>query len=168
MRRYKIPLPRQYWVQFALMVLCIAAMFGGIFLMGSLSGWKELEDFSGEERRYFKLFLLFEAVVMAFEFFFAFRCGKIWNENERESARMLDYAGLKPGDWDHVWFSADQMYRALVMKKRDKYVLHVQRFFYREFAAKNEFGWEDVGGRVQYASLEAAQEALAAQYSFLF
>lgn len=114
-------------VVFVLAVL----LFANIFVTVGLTGKKELSDFTQQNWCHFALFLLAEVLLIILMAFFAIKAGRIINERDRQVEEYFEqfkYAGLKPGDYDHIWFDFSGDERAKIVKLGDVYYLYVESF----------------------------------------
>lgn len=69
------------------------------------------------------------------------------------------YSGIKPGDYDYVWFDFANIDRALILKQGDTFRLNAQEYDYCTG------DWKSVGTSI-YDNLEAIKEALFYEYDF--
>ena len=82
------------------------------------------------------------------------RCAEIAEQWEKSK-----YSGIKPGDYDYVWFDFANIDRALILKQGDTFRLNAQEYDYCTG------DWKSVGTSI-YDNLEAIKEALFYEYDF--
>lgn len=131
MKKGKLPLPPKYWVYlFAFGVLAVL-LFVNIFATDGLTGEKEFWDFSQQVWCYFVLFLLTEIVIALFMFLFGVKAGKLSANRQEQIEHYFEgfrYIGIKPGDYDYVWFDFSGTGRAKIAKLNDVFYLYVEAF----------------------------------------
>lgn len=156
-------LPKKYWVFFSIMIFFIILMFVNIFVCVYFTDSKEISDFSTSEIKIFIIFLLSELLCLIPMFFFAFKCGNMVREKtmlQRNNWYDAMYLGIKPGDYDFVWFDYDDEQRALVLKNGETYNLYVEKY-----NDKMET-WEAVNTVSYYDSLDNLKKSLYTDFEF--
>ena len=70
------------------------------------------------------------------------------------------YSGIKPGDYDYIWFDFSNMERALILQQGDQFMLYIQKY-------DDHTGiWGNSYGVSIYDSLDAVKRALYYEYEF--
>jgi hypothetical protein len=70
------------------------------------------------------------------------------------------YSGIKPGDYDYIWFDFSNMARALILKQDNQFKLYTQE------SDERTGNWENLSGVSVYDSLEAVKKALFYECDF--
>ena len=163
MKKKTFPLPKKYWVYlFAFGVLAVL-LFVNIFVTNGLTGEKEFWDFRQQDWCYFVLFLLTEIVIALFMFLFATKAGKLYMNKQKQIERYFEgfrYIGIKPGDYDYIWFDFSGTERAKIVKLNDVFYLYVEAF-----DPKTET-WNAVNSVSVFDSLEEVRKTLFYEFDF--
>ena len=153
----RFPFPKRYWVYLIVVLLCSVLLIGNIYLTDSWTGDKPFSEFSQYDWRLFFVFILEEIAIAGVLFLFAFLGSRINKKRNSEITAQLEkdkYSGIKPGDYDYVWFDFSNTERALILEQGNQFVLYVQD--YNEYTGN----WETIGNVSIYDSLVAVKKAL--------
>lgn len=164
MNNPKFPLPKKYWVYITILVVIGVLLFANIFRTDSWTGDKKFGEFVKQDWIAFGIFILEEVILVAIMMFVAFKGGRIVKANQKCIMEYYDrfkYQGIKPGDYDYVWFDFSGDERALITKNGDTYILHVQ-----SFDNESEL-WTAVNSTTILNSLEAVKKSLYFDFDFL-
>ena len=120
----RFPFPKKYWVY-----LCGTIVFGlllilNIYRTDSWTGDKPFSEFAPNDWNLFFIFILEEVLIFVLMILFAFLGGRISrrrNDKIIEQWNIDKYSGIKPGDYDYIWFDFDMTERALILKDGDTY-----------------------------------------------
>lgn len=129
----------------------------------SWTGDKPFSAFTGQDWRLFALFMAEEILIVGVMLLFGFLARRI---SKRQNAEMIarretdKLFGIKPGDYDAVWFDLTNRKRALILKQGDRVKLYVQKH------DEHTGSWEDIGGVRAYDDLETAKKALLSEFDF--
>ena len=124
---------------------------------------KEFWDFAQQDWYHFALFLLTEVFIILLMAFWAIKAGKFANKQEKQVKQYFDqvkYAGIKPGDCDHIWFDFSGDERAKIVKLSDVYYLYVESFNYKTES------WDPVNTVSVFRSLAEIKKALFYEFDF--
>ena len=131
MKKAEFPFPKKYWIYVSVCGVFAILLFVNIFVTDSLTGEKELWDFSQQDWCYFALFLLTEIVIALFMFLFAVKAGKLSVNRQKQIEHYFEgfrYIGIKPVDYDYVWFDFSGTKRAKIAKLNDVFYLYIEAF----------------------------------------
>lgn len=153
----KHPIPKRYWVCFVGIFLCAALLFVNIIRTDDWTGDKPFSDFTNADWRLFAIFMIEEALIVVVMFLFVLWARKIEEKRNAEILAVWEkerYAGIKPGDYTHVWFDFYHTARALILKNGERYVLYTQEY------DKHTETWCNLGSVGFFDSLEAIKTEL--------
>jgi hypothetical protein len=156
-------LPKKYWTFLTITIISAILMFVNIFVFDYLTGEKEFRDYNLYDIVLNLIFLGKESLYVSLMVYFSIKCGKLVREKtmlQRNYFYDVAYSGLKPGDYDHVWFDFEDEKRALVIKDGDSYKLYVEKY---NDASQN---WEAVNTVSCHDSLDSLKKALYIDYEF--
>ena len=159
----KFSFPKRYWIYLIIVLICSILLFGNIFRTDSWTGDKPFSQFAQRDWLLFAIFLIEEIIIIGVMFLFvvlAYKIGKKQNIEVNEQWEKDKYLGIKPGDYDCVWFDFADTERALILKQEDKYKLNVQEY------DEHTGNWESFSDVSIYDSLEAVIKALFYEYDF--
>ena len=131
MKKTEFPFPRKYWIYMSICGVFAILLFVNIFVTDGLTGEKEFWDYSQQDWCYFALFLLTEIVIALFMFLFAVKAGKLSINRQKQIENYFEgfrYTGIKPGDYDYIWFDFSGTERAKIAKMNDVFYLYVEAF----------------------------------------
>lgn len=157
------PLPRQYWIFTALAALFAVLLFVNIFRTNNWTGDKPFSAFSPEDWKLFVIFIAEEVALTAAMSACAIAGGRIIRKNmaqQGEYYAQFKLLGIKPGDYDDVWFDFSGAERALIVNNGDHYLLCVQ-----EFNRKTE-EWSPVGSVSVLDSMASVRRVLSDDFDF--
>ena len=163
MKKTKFPFPRKYWIYVSICGVFAILLFVNIFVTDGLTGEKEFWDFSQQDWCYFALFLLTEIVIALFMFLFAVKAGKLSINRQKQIENYFEgfrYTGIKPGDYDYIWFDFSGTERAKIVKVNDVFYLYVEAF-----DCETET-WNAVNTVSVYDSLEDVRKTLFYEFDF--
>ena len=145
------------------MLVCSILLIGNIYRTDSWTGDKPFSEFSHGDWQLFFIFIIEEIVIAGILFLFAFLVARICKKRNLEISKQLKndkYLGIKPGDYDYVWFDFSSTERALILKQNDQFKLYVQD--YDEYTGN----WQSICGVSVFDSLEAVKKALFYAFDF--
>ena len=159
----RFPFPKRYWVY-----LCGTIVFGlllilNIYRTDSWTGDKPFSEFASNDWNLFFIFILEEVLIFALMILFAFLGGRISrkrNDKIIEQWNTDKYSGIKPGEYDYIWFDFDMTERALILKQGDVYKLYVQEYDERTSM------WGSVDSVSVYDDLSKLKYALFYEFDF--
>lgn len=163
MKKAEFPFPKKYWIYVSVSGVFAILLFVNIFVTDGLTGEKEFGDFSQQDWCYFALFLLTEIVIALFMFLFAVKAGKLSVNRQKQIEHYFEgfrYIGIKPGDYDYVWFDFSGTERAKIAKLNDVFYLYIEAF-----DRKTET-WNAVNTVRVSDSLEAVRKILFYEFDF--
>lgn len=163
MMEHRVKLPKKYWTFLSVVIISAILMFINIFIFDYLTGEKEFWDYNSTDIVLNLIFLGTESLYGAIMFFFAFKCGNIMREKTMlQRIIWYDnmYIGIKPGDYDYVWFDFEDEQRALIMKDGNSYKLYVEKY------NETSQNWEAINTVSCYDSLDSLKKALYTDYEF--
>ena len=85
---------------------------------------------------------------------------ELFKDTKKNPINTDKYLGIKPGDYDYVWFDFSNTERALILKQNDRFMLYVQEY------DEHTGNWENLSGVNVYDSLEALKKALFYECDF--
>ena len=159
----RFPFPKRYWVYLILVLICSILLIVNIYRTDSWTGDKPFSKYLQRDWLLFFVFLIEEILIGGVMFLFAFLARRIDNKRTAEIAIQWDkdkWLGIKPGDYDYVWFDFSKTERALIVKYQDKYKLYIQDY------DEHTGNWEDIGDVSVYDSLETLKKALFYECDF--
>ena len=159
----RFPYPKRYWSYIIMAFICSILLIGNICRTDSRTGDKPFSEFSQRDWRLFFIFLIEEIIIIGVMLLFAYLCFKINRKRNKEIVAQWEadkYSGIKPGDYDYVWFDFENIERALILKKGDNFRLYVQE------CDDHTGNWESVNGVSFYESLEAVKKVLFYEFDF--
>ena len=146
-----------------IVLICSIMLIGNIFRTDDWTGDKPFSEYLQRDWLLFFIFLIEEIIIAGVMVLFALSAGRISIKRNAEIAAQLEkdkYLGIKPGDYDPVWFDFSNTQRALIVKHGDQFKLYIQ-----EYNERTE-NWENISGVRIYDSLEALKKALFYEFDF--
>lgn len=162
MKNVKSRLPKKYWVYVSAAAVFAVLLFVNLYITDKLTGEKEFGKYTKADWFYFAAFLLTEIILGLIMSIFAIKGGRLMAENSNKIAAFYDrlkYVGIKPGDYDYVWFDFSGAERAMIMKNGNSYMLYVEELDEHDT-------WQAVNTVSVYDSLEALKKALFYELDF--
>ena len=159
----RFPFPKRYWVYLIIVMLCSVLLIGNIYRTDSWTGDKPFAEFVEYDWQLFFIFLFEEIAIACVLFLFAFLGFRISKKRDAEITVQWEldkYLGIKPGDYDYVWFDFAHTERALILKQGEQFKLYVQEY------DEHTGNWENLSGVSVYDSLEALKKALFYECDF--
>lgn len=153
----RFPFPKRYWFYVCIVFICSILLIGNIFRTDSWTGGKPFSEFVHREWVLFAIFLAEEFVIAGVMFLFVFLSHRVSRKRDQEIAADWErngFQGIKPGDYDYVWFDFSHTERALILKQKDQYMLYVEEY------DAHTGNWQHIGGVSVCDSLEAVKKAL--------
>lgn len=144
-------------------LICSILLIGNIYRMDGWTGDKPFSEFSQHDWRLFFIFFIEEIIIIGVMLLFAHLCFKINRNRDKEIVDQWEtdkYSGIKPGDYDYVWFDFANTERALILKQGNTFRMNVQEYNY------HTGDWESVGMTSVYDNLEAVKKALFYECDF--
>lgn len=163
MKNSKFPLPKKYWVYISIMAFAGIMWFVNIFLSNVITGDKEFSEYGKGDWIYVAFFIISEIVIGFLLFFFSVKAGKIGQKNEKQKEiyyEQFKYDGIKPGDYDYVWFNLCEDERAKILKQGNAFLLYVEAFDVRSES------WNAVNTVSCYESIDDVKRALFYDFDF--
>ena len=142
MKKAEFLFPKKYWIYVSVCGVFAILLFVNIFVTDGLTGEKEFWYFSQQDWCYFALFLLTEIVIALFMFLFAVKAGKLSLNRQKQIELYFEdfrYIGIKPGDYDYVWFDFSGTERAKIAKLNDVFF-----FTSKPLTAKQRHGMQSI------------------------
>ena len=156
----KAPHPERYY---CLSLICLILLFLNFYRTDGWTGDKPFSEFVGRNWQLFAVFLIEEFIIICVMVIFYI----LGNKNIKSRRQMFieqwekgKYSGIKPGDYDYVWFDFSNMERALILQQGNQFVLYVQKY------DDHTGNWENFNGVSVYHSLEAVKKALYYECEF--
>lgn len=159
----RFPFPKRYWVYLCATVILGILLVINIYRTDSWTGDKPFSEFVQNDWKLFIIFILEEAIIFILMLFFAFLGRRIFRRRDYkiiEQWNMDKYSGIKPGDYDYVWFDFAMTERALISKDGDAYKLYVDEYDERTGA------WDSVDSISVYDDLSKLKYALFYEFGF--
>lgn len=106
-------------------------LFWNFYRTDSWTGDKPFSEFAQRDWQLFTVFLIEEFIivcVMTVFWFLGKRSIKKQNKLFSKQFNKDKYSGIKPGDYDCVWFDFSNTQRALILKQGDLFKLYVQEY----------------------------------------
>lgn len=157
------PFPKRYWVYLCATIILGILLVANIYRTDSWTGDKLFSEFVQNDWKLFIIFILEEAIIFILMLFFAFLGGRISRRRDDKIIEQWNtdkYSGIKPGDYDYIWFDFDMTERALILKERDVYKLYVQEYDERTG------DWNSVDSVSIYDDLNKLKYALFYEFDF--
>ncbi len=155
--------PKRYWIYIGVVFVCGVLLIGNILRTDSWTGDKPFSEFAQRDWQLFLLFLIEEMIIFAVMFLFAFLGHRIGEKREIAITAQWEkdkYLGIKPGDYNYIWFDFANTERALISKQGDLFKLYVQEY------DEHTGNWLSFNGVSIYESLEEIKKALYFEYDF--
>ena len=150
---------RYYYVS----LICLILLFLNFYRTDNWTGDKPFSEFDGRDWQLFAVFFIEEFIIICVMVFFWL----LGNKNTKKRNSMIieqskkdKNSGIKPGDYDYVWFDFSNTERALILKQDSQFKLYVQEY------DEHTGNWENLGGVSVYDSLEALKKALFYECDF--
>lgn len=159
----RFPFPKRYWVYLITVLILSVLLIGNIYRTDSWTGEKQFSEFSQYDWHLFAVFLIEEIAIVGVLFLFAFLGNRISKKRNAEIKAQFEkdkYLGIKPGDYDYVWFDFGNTERALILKIENRYNLYVEEYDERTGI------WENFNEVGIYDSLDSIKKALFYDFDF--
>jgi len=159
----RFPFPKRYWIYMVIVLICSVLLFVNIYRTDSWTGDKPFSEFVQRDWLSFAVFIIEELIIVGAVFIFAVLAGRISKNRNQEIVNQWEkdkYSGIKPGDYDYVWFDFENTERALILKQENGYSLYVQEY------DEHTGNWESFSGVSVYDSLDAVKKALFYECDF--
>ena len=159
----RFPFPKRYWVYLIIVLICSILLIGNIYRTDGWTGDKPFSEFVKRDWQLLVIFLVEEIIIASVFFLFVFLACRINKKRDMEITAQWEtdkYLGIKPGDYDYVWFDFSNTERALILKQNDQFMLYVQEY------DEHTGNWENFSGVNVYDSLEAVKKALFYECDF--
>lgn len=152
--------PERY---FYVSLICLILLFLNFYRTDSWTGDKPFSEFLARDWQLFLIFMFEEIIIICVMLVF----GILGQKNVKKQKELFvkkwekdKYLGIKPGDYDYVWFDFSNTERALILKQGDQFKLYVQE--YDEHAGD----WGFFNGVSIYDNLEEIKMTLFYEYDF--
>ena len=154
------PHPERYYY---VSLICLILLFLNYYRTDGWTGDKPFSEFVGRDWQLLGVFLIEELIVICVMVIFWLLGNK--NTKKRTAISIaqwesVKYSGIKPGDYDYVWFDFANTERALILKQGEQFKLYVQEY------DEHTGNWESFSGVSVYGSLEAVKRALFYECDF--
>ncbi|MBQ2729813.1 MAG: hypothetical protein IJF69_03475 [Clostridia bacterium] len=150
---------RYYYVS----LICLILLFLNFYRTDNWTGDKPFSEFVGRDWQLFAIFLIEEFIVICVMVVFWL----LGNKNTKKRNSMIieqwkndKYSGIKPGDYDYVWFDFSNTERALILKQGDQFKLYVQEY------DEHTGDWRCFNGVSIYDNLNEIKKTLFYEYDF--
>ncbi len=156
----KTPHPERYYY---VSLICLILLFLNYYRTDGWTGDKPFSEFAQRDWQLLAIFLIEEFIIICAMFIFWL----LGNKNTKKQTAMFieqwekdKYSGIKPGDYDYVWFDFSNMARALILKQDNQFKLYIQEY------DEHMGNWESFSGVSVYDSLDAVKRALYYECDF--
>ncbi len=159
----RFPFPKRYWVYLCAVLVFAFLLIINVYRTDSWTGDKPFSEFVQNDWNLFFIFLFEEVIIAVLMFLFVILAAKISKKRNIkivEQWNLDKYLGIKPGDYDFVWFDFDMTERALILKQGNVYKLYVQE--YNEQTGM----WDSVDSVSVYDDLSKLKYALFYEFDF--
>ena len=159
----RFPFPKRYWFYLIVVLICSVLLIGNIYRTDSWTGDKPFSEFYQGDWQLFIVFIIEEIVIAGILFLFSFLGFGICRKRDLEIVKQWEndkFSGIKPGDYDYVWFDFSNTERALILKQDDLFKLYVQEY------DEHTGGWGCFNGVSIYDNLEEIKKTLFYEYDF--
>ena len=156
----KSPHPERY---FYVSLICLILLFLNFYRTDNWTGDKPFSEFAGRDWQLFAVFLIEEFIIICVMVVFWLLGQKSIKKQRELFAKKWEtdkFLGIKPGDYDYVWFDFSNTERALILKQGDQFKLYVQEY------DEHMGNWDNLDGVSVYDSLEAVKKALFYECDF--
>lgn len=156
----KFPHPERY---FFVSLICLILLFCNFYRTDSWTGDKSFSEFLARDWQLFAIFMIEEIIIICVMLVFWILGQKSIKKEKALFAEKWEKdkcLGIKPGDYDYVWFDFSMTERALILKQGDHFKLYVQE--YNEHIGN----WGYLNGVSIYDSLEEIKKTLFYEYDF--
>ena len=159
----RFPFPKRYWVYLIIVLICSVLLIGNIYRTDGWTGDKPFSEFIGRDWQLLFVFLVEEIIIAGVIFLFVCLACRISKKRNIEIFAQWEndkFSGIKPGDYDYVWFDFSNTERALILKQCNQFKLYVQDY------DEHTGNWETIGGVSVYDTLDAVKKALFCECDF--
>lgn len=128
----KPKLSRRYWQNLAIVIVLMVLSIVSILVAVVVTGNRDMPDFTEHDWLIWLIFLIVEITIIALEFFFAVRCGKLWRQRDaNELSIIAKYKDTGLGmyaSYEKVYYEHKGPRRAVVFRVDDTYSLSIEHF----------------------------------------
>ena len=159
----RFPFPKRYWLYLFAAIFCACLLFINFFRTDSLTGDIPFSEYTQKEWKLVLVFIVEEIIIFFGMFVFAWLGNRIVRKRDQEIIADCEknrFAGIKPNEYDYVWFDFSSCERALIVKKDGNYVLDVHE--YDSHCGK----WVDLNETSIHSSLKEIKESLFYDFDF--
>ena len=156
----KTPHPERY---FYVSLICLILLFLNFYRTDDWTGDKPFSEYLARDWQLFAIFMIEEIIIISVMLVFWILGQKCLKKQKALFIKKWEndkYLGIKPGDYDYVWFDFSNTERALILKQGYQFKLYVQDY------DEHTGNWETIGGVSVYDSLEAVKKALFYECDF--
>lgn len=156
----KSPHPERY---FYVSLICLILLFLNFYRTDNWTGDKPFSEFVGRDWQLFAVFLIEEFIIICVMVVFWLLGQKSIKKQRELFAKKWEtdkYLGIKPGDYDYVWFDFSNTERALILKQGDQFKLYVQEY------DEHTGDWGCFNGVSIYDNLNEIKKTLFYEYDF--
>lgn len=159
----RFPFPKRYWVYLIAVLILAVLLIGNIYRTDSWTGDKPFSEFTQYDWHLFVVFLIEQAVIFGIMILFVLLGNRIIRKRDLKIVAQWEkdkYSGIKPGDYDYIWFDFENTERALISKNEKQYDLYVEE--YDECTGS----WKNLDKVGIYDSLDSIKNALFYDFDF--
>ncbi len=159
----RFPFPKRYWVYLIIILICSILLIGNIYRTDGWTGDKPFSEFLQHDWQLLAIFLVEELIIVGAMFLFVILACKISKKRNAKITEQWEtdkYLGIKPGDYDYVWFDFANTERALILKQGEQIKLYVEEY------EEHTGNWKNLDGISVYDSLEEVKKALFYECDF--
>lgn len=163
MNEKRFPLPKKYWIYIILIITSYILLLFNVQRTDSWTGDKPFSEFMERDWNLFYIFLFEEFLLWLFSLFCTIRACKIGKERRRKIQQQWmenKYAGIKPSEYDYIWYDFECTERALILKQGNCYKLSVHEY------DEQTGNWEVLVSDGVYSDLEEIKKALYYDFDF--
>lgn len=157
------PFPKRLWFYATAMVCGPVLLYLNFLRTDSWTGDKPFSEFAQRDWMLFGIFLAEELVILLLTALFWILYLRL--VNKLNAARIAQweqtkYAGIRPGDYDYVWFDIGGARRALIVEQKGQYHLSIEHY------CDQSENWS-IAFEIVYDDFDALKAALFYDFGFI-